>query len=208
MFHYVTYVWSNWGNSFCGQDHVLTTEFGLLVFGYFTLNLYLSLAALRVSHPSWGQDTGRVPPIVKGIGYLKAELNMPNAVNLYLWSSQVWAHVHDTDSDTSSHIWHMQSGIQNLSTSYQDYKLRPISLLIRHGWLMRYTHTEGCKSIMNEIWNPYMQNELKRFQVIWHLKLIYAHMNWFAIGREYGSVISWVSIKAAPRAAVIPTITT
>ena len=53
-----------------------------------------------------------------------------------------------------------------------------------------------------------MQNELKRFQVIWYLKLIYAHMNWFAIGREYGSVISWVSIKAAPRAAVIPTITT
>ena len=53
-----------------------------------------------------------------------------------------------------------------------------------------------------------MQNELKRFQVLWYVKLIYAHMNWFAIGREYRSVISWVSIKAAPRAAVIPTITT
>ena len=68
---------------------MLAIELGLLVFKYFTLNLYLSLPALRVSHPSWGQDTGRVPPIVKGIGYLKAELNMPNAVNLYLWSSQV-----------------------------------------------------------------------------------------------------------------------
>ena len=103
----------------------------------------------------------------------------------------------------------MQSGIQNLSTPNLDYKLRPISLLIRHELAnATHSHTEGCKSIMNEIWNPYMQNELKGFQVIWYLKLIYAHMNWFAIGREYRSVISWVSIKAAPRAAVIPTITT
>ena len=103
----------------------------------------------------------------------------------------------------------MQSGIQNISMSILDYKLRPISLPIRHQLAnATHSHTEGCKSIINEIWNPYMQNELKRFQVIWYSKLIYAHMNWFAIGREYRSVISWVSIKAAPRAAVIPTITT
>ena len=43
-------------NSSSGHDNVLTFEFGALVFGYFTL--YLSLPALRVSHPSWGQDTG------------------------------------------------------------------------------------------------------------------------------------------------------
>jgi len=103
----------------------------------------------------------------------------------------------------------MQNRIQNLSTSNLDYKLRPITLLISHELAnATQSHTEGCKSIMNEIWNPYKQNELKRFQVLWYLKLIYAHMNWFAIGREYWSVISWVSIKAAPRAAVIPTITT
>ena len=29
-----------------GHDNVLTIEFGVLVFGYFTLNLYLSLPAL------------------------------------------------------------------------------------------------------------------------------------------------------------------
>ena len=103
----------------------------------------------------------------------------------------------------------MQNRIQNLSTSNLDYRLELITLLLRHELaIATHSHTEGCKSIMNEIWNPYKQNELKRFQVLWYLKLIYAHMNWFAIGREYGSVISWVSIKAAPRAAVIPTITT
>jgi len=76
-------------------------------------------------------------------------------------------------------------------------------------WLMPHSLTlRDVNPSLMKYGTPFFPNELKRFQVLWYLKLIYAHMNWFAIGREYWSVISWVSIKAAPRAAVIPTITT